>query len=430
MVPTPRAALLAALGAVPAALWPRASTVAVWVGLVVLACAVDAALAAPPRRVAVARQAPGSVRVGEPATSVLTVTNPGPRPLRALVRDAWPPSAGAATDRHRVRVPPGERRRLRTTLTPTRRGERPAHLVTVRSVGPLGLAARQASLPAPATVRVLPAFTARRHLPSRLARLREMDGRTAATVRGQGTEFDSLREYVIGDDVRAIDWRATARLHDVVVRTWRPERDRRVLLVVDSARLSAARLGDAPRLDAQIEAALLLAALAARAGDRVDLVAVDDQVRARVTGQHGPRLLGALAAALAPVEPSLVEISWSAVTQVVRDMLSQRALVVLLTALEPAAVTAGLLPVAHALTRDHTVVLASAADPEVAALRRDRGDVDAVFDAAAAERAALERAAAAGALRRRGVTVIEAPAEELAPALADTYLALKAAGRL
>ncbi|WP_127131849.1 DUF58 domain-containing protein [Georgenia sp. SYP-B2076] len=430
MVPTTRAALLAAAGVVPVLLWPRPLTVGVWAALVVLACVVDAALAASPRRVSVSRDVAGSVRLGEPTTSTLTVAHPGPRTLRALVRDAWPPSVSAASNRHRVTVPAGERRRVRTTLVPTRRGDRAADLVTVRALGPLGLAARQASLAAPAVLRVLPAFTSRRHLPSRLARLREMDGRTAVLVRGQGTEFDSLREYVFGDDVRAIDWRATARGGDVVVRTWRPERDRRVLIVLDVARLSAARLGDAPRLDAQIEAALLLAALASRAGDRVDLVAVDNQVRARVAGEHGPRLMGALAAAMAPLEPSLVEISWPGVTQVVRDTLSQRALVVLLTALEPSAVTSGLLPVAGALTRDHTVVLASASDPEVEAIRRDRSDSDAVFDAAAAERGELERDAVAVRLRRRGVEVVEAAPDDLAPALADTYLRLKAAGRL
>src|SRR5690625_5777237 len=104
-----------------------------------------------------------------------------------------------------------------------------------------------------------------------------MDGRTAVNVRGQGTEFDSLREYVIGDDVRAIDWRATARRSEVVVRTWRPERDRRVMIVLDSSRLSAARLGDEPRIEAQIESALLLAALASKAGDRVDLIRSEER---------------------------------------------------------------------------------------------------------------------------------------------------------
>src|SRR5690606_25446689 len=146
--------------------------------------------------------------------------------LRAVVRDAWQPSAGTLDNRHRVDLPPGEARRLVTTLVPTRRGDRWADRVTIRSFGPVRRAARQVSLDVPGRLRVLPEFASRRHLPSRVARLRERVGRAAVEVRGPGTEFDPLREYVIGDDVRAIDWRATARRSEVVVRTWRPERDR------------------------------------------------------------------------------------------------------------------------------------------------------------------------------------------------------------
>ncbi|MEE6273434.1 DUF58 domain-containing protein [Georgenia sp. MJ206] len=430
MVLTGRAAALTAAGLIPVLLVPRTATVAWWALLVVVLCAVDLALAASPRDLRPERDVPRAVRLREAATSALTLTSTGRRPVRALVRDAWPPSAGARANRHRVTVPAGEARRVRTVLVPTRRGDRTADLVTIRSFGPLGLAARQASVPSPARLRVLPEFASRRHLPSRLARLRELDGSAATQVRGQGTEFDSLREYVIGDDVRAIDWRATARRNDVVVRTWRPERDRRVLIVVDTSRLAAARLGDAPRLEAQIEAALLLCALAGRAGDRVDVVAVDSAVRARVAGANGPRLLSAVAEAFAPLEASLVEISWTAVTDVVRSTLSQRSLVVLLSALEPSAVVSGLLPVAGALGADHQLVLASASDPEAEEIRRDRATSEAAFDAAAAERGALERDAVAVRLRRRGVEVVEGSPDELAPALADTYLALKAAGRL
>ena len=131
-------------------------------------------------------------------------------------------------------------------------------------------------------MRSLPPFESRKHLPSRLARLRDLDGRAAVRVRGQGTEFDSLREYVRGDDVRSIDWRASARNRNVVVRTWQPERDRRVVLVLDTSRTSAGRVGDVPRLDSAMDAALLLAALAARAGDRIDFVAGDRRVRSRL----------------------------------------------------------------------------------------------------------------------------------------------------
>ena len=430
MAITWRAVALTSAGVVAVALVPVPGTILVWALLVVAACATDATLAASPRTVALRRETSGPVRLHEPARSRLTLTHTGTRRLRALVRDAWQPSANAVANRHAVDLPPGESRRLDTALRPARRGDLRADRVTVRTVGPLGLAGRQASFDVPGTVRVLPEFASRRHLPSRLARLREMDGRAAVQVRGAGTEFDSLREYVIGDDVRSIDWRASARRADVVVRTWRPERDRRVLIVLDTSRTSAARTADEPRLDSSIEAALLLAALASRAGDRVELLAFDRTVRARVAGMSGTRLMPAVANALAGVEPSLVEADWPGIAAQVRDRLSQRALVVLLSALEPAAVEQGLLGVVDQLAARHQVVLASVRDPEVEHLRTGRADTSALFDAAAAERTELERAAVALRLRGRGIEVVDALPEELAPTLADTYLALKAAGRL
>ncbi|MGH3113918.1 MAG: DUF58 domain-containing protein, partial [Gaiellaceae bacterium] len=275
MVVTGRSALLAALGAVLVALVAPSATGVVVVTTVVLAlAALDVALAGPVRALRLSRTGDRSVRLGETARVVLTVSSDGRR-VRGVVRDGWPPSAGATGERANVDVGPGERQLVEVSLRPTRRGDRSADLVTVRSIGPLGLAGRQLSRSVPWTLRVLPPFRSRRHLPSRLARLRELDGRSAVRVRGAGTEFDSLREYVVGDDVRSIDWRATARTADVTVRTWRPERDRHVLVVLDTGRTSAGRVGDAPRLDAAMDAALLLSALASAAGDRVDLLAYD-----------------------------------------------------------------------------------------------------------------------------------------------------------
>ncbi len=399
---------------------------AVWLVLV----GVDLALAAPTRSLALSRSTPPSVRLGEEVPLQLFVHNTGTRRLRGSLRDAWQPSAGVTPDRHRLDLPVGERRRLLSTARPSRRGDRLADLVTVRSLGPLGLVARQRWLVAPGRVRSLPPFTSRKHLPGKLAMLRELDGRSATRIRGQGTEFDSLREYVDGDDVRAIDWRATARRQQVVVRTWRPERDRRVLLVLDTSRTSASRVGDEPRLDAAMDAALLLAALADRAGDRVDLVAVDRQVRTRVVGRSGPSLLPALVDAMAPLEPVLVEADWPRIVGEVRSRVPQRALVVLLTPLDAAAIEEGLLPVAARMASRHTVVVASVADPTLHEMAQGRGDAVAVYDAAAAVRGEMDRAAVTAGLERAGVTVVDADPQRLPPRLADTYLALKAAGRL
>jgi uncharacterized protein (DUF58 family) len=347
-----------------------------------------------------------------------------------MLRDAWPPSAGAVQTRHQVDVPAGERRRVVTVLRPTRRGDRRAHRVTVRSLGPLGLAGRQGSHLVPWTVRVLPPFASRRHLPSKLARLRELDGRAAVMVRGQGTEFDSLRDYVVGDDVRSIDWRATARRSNVVVRTWRPERDRHILVVLDTGRTSAGRVGDAPRLDAAMDAALLLAALAAKAGDRVDLLAYDRRIRASVQGGSQSEILPSFVAAMAPLEPELVELDATGLTAAILTRVTHRSLVVLLTGIEPAVIEEGLLPVLPQLTKRHQLLVASVGDPRVEEMVRARGDLEAVYDAVAAERAKAERRRITAVLSRHGVHVVDEAPSSLPSALADAYLALKAAGRL
>ena len=431
MALTGRLGLVAlAAAAVVGLLAPMGWGVIVATSLLLALVAVDVALAGSVRGLSMARDGDSVVRLGETATVRLTVINPSQRRVRGRLRDAWPPSAGALSQRHPLDVPPGERRRVVTTLRPTRRGDRPAHRVTVRAVGPLGLAARQGSHVVPWRLRALPPFTSRKHLPSRLARLRELDGRSAVMVRGQGTEFDALREYVLGDDVRSIDWRASARASEVMVRTWRPERDRQVLLVLDCGRTAAGRVGDAPRLDAAMDAALLLAALASRAGDRVDLLVYDRSVRARVQGVTGDGLLPALVQAMAPIDASLVEPDYRGMVATVLARASRRSLVVLLTALDTAPVEEGLLPVLAQLTRRHRVVVASVADPRVEEMASARGDADAVYDAAAAERARGDRQRLAELLGRRGVEVVDAPPHLLAPDLADRYLALKAAGRL
>jgi uncharacterized protein (DUF58 family) len=424
--------LLLAVGVVPVVLAGNSAplVLGLWLALVVLLAGLDLALAGSPRSATLQRTVPARLRLGETVLARLLVTNTGQRRLRVLVRDAWEPSAGARSQRSPLDIPRGERREIATELTPFRRGERRAAHVTLRSFGPLHLAARQATLSAPATLRVLPAFNSRKHLPSRLARLRELDGRTSVMIRGQGTEFDSLREYVRGDDVRSIDWRATARRSDLVVRTWRPERDRRVVIIIDSGRTSAARIDNEPRIDTAYESALLLAALASRAGDRVDVLIYDRRVRGRVQGATGADLLPRLVDTMAPVDPELVEMDWAAVPALVRSVTSQRSLVVLATSIDAPGASRGLLSVLPQLARTHTVLVSSVTDPSVLAAAADRSERSAVYLAASAERALLDISRVSAAIRQLGADVVTGSPSDLPPALADRYLALKAAGRL
>jgi uncharacterized protein (DUF58 family) len=437
---TGRAGLVALICVLPIALspWP-AITFAGLLGAFVVLVAVDAAMAGNTRRVQFSRSGDTAARLGEQAETVLQVENVGRRRLSGVVRDAWPPSAQAEPRIHTVNLPAGQRLQVVTTMCPVRRGDQDAALVTVRAIGPLGLAGRQSSHQVPWRVRILPPFLSRKHLPSRLAKLRELEGNTPVLIRGQGTEFDSLREYVIGDDVRSIDWRASARRADVVVRTWRPERDQRVVIVLDTGRTSAGRVGvdptakdpsGWPRLDWSMDAALLLAALASRAGDHVDFLAHDRVSRAAVFNASRTELLAHLVEAMAPIEPALVESDARAMVAAVQRRVRRRALVVLLTDLNASSLDEGLMAVLPQLSAKHEVLLAAVADPRVDVLAAGRSDAAQVYDAAAAERARNERREIASRLRRNGVGVVDAPPEELAPALADHYLAMKATGRL
>jgi uncharacterized protein (DUF58 family) len=430
MALTGRAAVVALIGTLAALAFRSAWAVLVVDGLIAGGIAADCVLAGGVRQLRAARSGDTRILLGQPGAVTLTIGNPGRRALRGVVRDAWPPSAGAAPDRAAVLIPGGGQAILTTTLVPQRRGDRPAGRVTVRSLGPLGLAGRQASLTVAWSVRVLPPFLSRRHLPEKLAQLRQLDGQHRSLVRGPGTEFDSLREYVAGDDVRSIDWRSSARRADVVVRTWRPERDRRIIIVLDTGRTSAGRVAGLPRLDTSMDAALLLAALAVRAGDRVDLLAVDRQLRARVVGAGRGEVLAALTSAMAVLEAELTESDYGVMASAVLATARQRCLVVLLTDLSPAALTAGLLPRIGLLSARYRLLIGAVSDPRVAQLAAGRGDAEAVYAAGAAARVRADRARISALLRRRGVEIVDAPPDQLPPALADAYLRLKAAGQL
>jgi uncharacterized protein (DUF58 family) len=436
---TRRFALLLALGlplvVLGPAPWPALGAV---VGVALLLAGIDLAIAGPLTGLRLRRDGDRTVWLGGTARVILTVANSGSRTVRLHLRDSWVPSAGAGPLFHTAVLREGSEHSFTSVLTPTRHGDRPAVRVTLRSAGPLGLAYRQRRQSwneknTPAwSLRVLPRFPSRRILPEKLARLRVVDGTVVTRGRGHGTEFDALREYVIGDDVRSIDWRASARAHDVVVRTWRPERDRRVFCIVDTGRTSAVRIGDAPRLDASIDAALLLSVLATRADDRVDLLAMDAKVRTRVEGGGQRTKLGRLIDAMASLQPELAETDFTLLGQEMLRRDRKRALLVIFTALDTAPMIAGLLPLLPKLTARHKVIVAGVRDPLVSRLAElpDTASAADVHRAAAAQRVLAERDRVRDVLAHSGATVVDADAGSFAGQVADVYLLLKASGRL
>ena len=212
-----------------------------------------------------------------------------------------------------------------------------------------------------------------------------------------------------------------------------------MLIVLDTGRTSAGRVGvdptaidpsGWPRLDWSMDAALLLAALASRAGDHVDFLAHDRVIRAGLFNATRTELLAQLVAVMAPLQPALIESDARALVAAVQRRVRRRALVVLLTDLNASALDEGLMPVLPQLSAKHQVLLAAVADLRVDGLAAGRADAAEVYDAAAAERARNDRRSIASRLRQAGVDAVDAPPEELAPALADHYLAMKATGRL
>ena len=429
MALTGRAALAALAGALVALAFRTVAAVVIVNGLILAAIVADVILAGRVARLHLSRSGDVRLLLGQSGSVHLTLQNSDSRRVRASVRDAWPPSAAAAPSRAKVDIQPSGRVKITTTITPSRRGDVIPAAVTVRSLGPLGLAGRQGSLQAPWAVRVLPPFLSRKHLPQKLDMLRQLDGQHRSLRRGEGSEFDSLRQYVIGDDVRSIDWRSSARRTEVLVRTWRPERDRRLVLVIDAGRTAAGRVGGVPRLDTFMDAALLLAAVAVKAGDRVDWLAIDRRVRARVVGANRSSVLAAMTDAMAGLEAELVESDTAVMASAVLTMAKQRCLVVLLTDLNLSALEQGMPAIQHLASR-HRLLVAAVADPRVAEMADARGDATSVYSAAAAEHARAQRFRVSALLRSRGIGVVDAPPESLPPALTDTYLSLKGTGQI
>lgn len=425
-----RFVILAILGFIPMVLWPGYLTVFGLLGALLIVLVIELLLTPSPRMVTLHRSENKQVRLEEPLEVWVEVSNRSQRRMLGRVRDGWQPSAHNTQAEHHMDIPVGASQRFTTTLAPGRRGSVRTQKLTLRTYGPLRLGGRQHTHTSAGSVTVVPPFRSRRHLPSRIHQLREIEGRSAVHAPGAGHEFDSLREYVRGDDVRTIDWRASARSDELIVRTYRPERDRRVVVVLDSSRASAVRVGDETRFDAGIEAALFMSALANAGGDRVDLLTLDQSIRTRSSSEEKGHLLHRVSTALSQVFPRLLAADWSVLPPEISKVTRQRALIVLVTPLDSAAIQEGLIPILPVLAKRHVVLVAAVADPELDEMAENRSASDEAFIAASAETQKLRNRKMVQLLNRYGADVVEAQPDDLPMAVGDMYLRLKAAGRL
>jgi uncharacterized protein (DUF58 family) len=433
-VPTRRLAALAGVGAlvlIPAAL-PLGAGLLVVDGVLLLAAVVDLVLAVAPDSIVVERELPRVLALGAEGEVVWRIRNPRDRSIRVAVADELAPSLRPSVRRFRLIVPAQATGEACATVRPARRGRFDVTELVVRSTGPLGLASRQRAREVPDTLRVYPPFRSREEAELRINKARLLEvGLRSAQGRGGGTEFDQLREYSVDDEFGRIDWSATARSDKAIVRTYRAERNQTVLLLLDNGRVMAGRVEDVPRVEHAMDAVMMLTAVATRLGDRVGLVAFDRRVRAVVPPTRARDQLTRVTEAMYRLEPVLAESDYRGAFTETLARFRRRTMLVILTDLVEQAVGESLLPALPLILRNHLVVVASVRDPDVVRWAKEiPSDASATYRKAAAISALDERARTVARLRGLGATVVDEPPGDLAPKLADTYLKVKATGRL
>jgi uncharacterized protein (DUF58 family) len=413
MSPTVRVAVAVALVAVAAIVVP--GWIAALLALVVAGATLADALVAR-RTVELTRAVPSVLVRGVP--SRLTLSAP-PVPGAVRVRQAAPPDL-VLGEQEAEQV-------LTTTVTARRRGRHALPAPAARVVGPLGLAAWYRRPGLEEEVLVYPDLPAARRLATAVRRGRfRHEGRARGPL-GLGTEFESIREYEPDDDIRQVNWRTTQRLGRPMSNQYRVDTDRNVICLVDCGRLMAAPLRDRTRLDAAIDAAVAVAAVADVLADRCGAIAFD----ANVSRHVAPRRAGGqtVARALFDLEPVAVESDYQRAFATVAER--KRAWVILFTDLLEESAARSLLGALPTLARRHVVAVASATDPDLeeilSASPRDRTDVYRTAVALDVGRARLQVVAE---LRRRGVDVVDAPPDRLASACIRAYLTAKARVRV
>jgi uncharacterized protein (DUF58 family) len=428
------AAALAGLGLLGVAVeWALDVMLLADAGLLVLFL-VDALLAPAVGAAAVQplRDAPPAFSMGHAVEVSYTWRNMAHRAARLRVREVRPELLGGLQPPRALVVPPHGERSERLPVSPMRRGHETGGALTVDTIGPFGLGLRRTTLALPWEVRVYPALTTlRRRAAVAQALRRREQGRQPLRRLGEGRLFESLRDFVPGDDPRHIDWKATARRRKVITRQFEAERRQHVLLVLDAGRLLTAEVAGTARMDYVVQAALELAYAAAQHDDNVGVMVFADGVRHFVTPQRGRRGLKQVLDVLADVTPALVEPDYPGAFRYLAARNRKRALTVVFTDVIDRFASEALVANLATLRPRHLPLAVTLRNPELDAIATQRPAV--VRDAwrkAAAEELLRAREEALSHMRRAGVLVLDVPPARAAEAVVDKYLELKRRGRL
>lgn len=432
MTPTGRAIALAGAGAPVSLLLAAAGAHELWIigpvwamGVGLL-CLVDALLApsAPPD--AVKLDAPAVSAVGAGAFKVRTSISFAGR---------TPPQAHCLLETNELLAPVGapapalaedSALSAETTLAPRRRGEARIANVHVRWRGPLGLAWRQIVDAVDRTIAITPDLEGVQRHAERLFSRTAMHGLKPLRDRGDGSEFDALTEFSPGMDRRLVEWKQSARHRALFAKEVRAERNHQLAFAIDTGRSMCEPINGAPRLDWSLNAALLLAYVALRLGDRVSFFGFDARPNLATGFVSGMRSFPHLMAQTAKLEYSSAETNYTLSLATLSEKLQRRSMVIVFTDFTDPVSAELMVDNLIRLNKKHLVVFVTFPDQELEALRQARlAATDDVSRAVIAQRLLQDREIVLTRLRRLGVQIVSAPLEELGPALVAVYDALR-----
>jgi uncharacterized protein (DUF58 family) len=329
-------------------------------------------------------------------------------------------------------VPASGTLREQFEVKPRLRGEAVGGSLHLRIRTSLGLAWHQREVALPWSVLVYPAAgNTQSHALTSAAQRRREAGRVAARHLGEGRLFESLREWVPGEDLRGVDWKATARRGKLIVRQYEDERRQQVVIMVDVGRLHTAESAGVPRPDSAIRAAVQLARSAVAHDDNVGLLLFADQILQFIPPARGRRALRGILDALARVQGRMVESDYPGAFLHLAGRLRRRVFTVLFTDVIDATASEAVVTQSATLRPRHLPLVVLLRDPSTDTLATARpATVRTAFERAAAEELLAARAEAVGAMRAHGVLVLDVPAETAAEAAVAQYQQLKRRGTI
>ena len=350
----------------------------------------------------------------------------GKHKATALIRDAFPQNFRVDKDPLKVDLPADSVSDRAYIIHPDSRGEYEWGDIHIRQLGKFGLAWRDWKVPAKQKVTIYPDLIGLKELSIRLT-IENSGAMRQARRLGNGTEFAELREYSQGEDIRLIDWKATARRDRPVVRVLEPEQEQTLFILLDRGRLMTARVSGLKRFDWGLNATLSLALAGLNRGDKVGVAAFDRDITTWIPPERGNHHLSKLVDRLTPIQPVLLEPDYlDAVTKVITQQ-TRRALVVVITDIVDETASSELLSAMMRLTPRYLPFCVTLRDPVIDRIAHSPTDNSQdTYARAVALDLLVQRQVAFAKLRQRGVLVLDAPCDRLSKELVDRYLQLKA----